>query len=57
MNSIQQDLSVFNKFDFEEPPVGIKFMPYIPKGIKKLDKILDLCEMLKEAQEGKAFYL
>lgn len=56
MNSIQQDLSIFNKFDFEEPPVGIKFMPYIPKGIKKLDKILDLCEMLKEAQEGKAFY-
>ena len=56
MNSIQPDLSIFNKFDFEEPPVGVKFLPNRPDGIKKLDKILDFCEMLKEAHEGKAFY-
>jgi uncharacterized protein (DUF169 family) len=56
MNSTQQDLSVFNKFDFETPPVGVKFSPHKPDGIAKLDKILDLCEMLKEAQDGNSFY-
>jgi uncharacterized protein (DUF169 family) len=57
MSSIQQDLSIFNKFNFERPPVGVKFLPNKPDGIKKLDKILDFCEMLPEAQEGSAFYV
>jgi uncharacterized protein (DUF169 family) len=57
MSSIQQDLSIFKKFNFERPPVGIKFLPNKPDGIEKLDKILDLCEMLPEAQEGNAFYV
>lgn len=56
MSSIQQDLSIFEKFDFGQPPVGVKFLPSKPKGIKQLDKILDLCEMLPEAQAGNAFY-
>ena len=57
MSSIQQDLSIFNKFNFERPPVGVKFLPNKPDGIKGLDKILDFCEMLPEAQEGNAFYV
>ncbi len=57
MSSIQQDLSIFKKFNFEIPPVGVKFLPNRPDGIKKLDKILDFCEMLPEAQEGNAFYV
>jgi uncharacterized protein (DUF169 family) len=56
MSSIQKDLSIFNKFNFEIPPVGVKFLAANPGGLKKLDKILDFCEMLAEAQEGKAFY-
>jgi len=56
MNSIQQDLSIFNKFDFERKPVGVKFLPAKPDGIEKLDKILDFCEMLVEAHEGSPFY-
>jgi uncharacterized protein (DUF169 family) len=56
MSSIQQDLSIFNKFNFDRPPVGVKFLPNKPDGIKRLDKILDFCEMLKEAQEGSPFY-
>jgi uncharacterized protein (DUF169 family) len=56
MNSIQQDLSVFNKFDFERPPVGVKFLATKPNGIERLDKILDFCEMLTEAQAGSSFY-
>ena len=57
MGSIQEDLSIFNKFDFDRPPVGVKFLPNKPDGIKRLDKILDFCEMLPEAQEGNAFYV
>lgn len=56
MSPIQQDLSIFNKFNFERPPVGVKFSFGKPEGIKKLDKTLALCEMLKEAQQGSAFY-
>jgi uncharacterized protein (DUF169 family) len=51
-----RDLSIFNKFNFELPPVGIKFLLNKPKGIKKLDKKLALCEMLPEAQKGSPFY-
>ena len=57
MGSIQQDLSIFSKFNFDRPPVGVKFLPNRPDGIEKLDKILDFCEMLPEAQEGNAFYV
>lgn len=57
MDSIQQDLSIFNKFNFERPPVGVKFLPNKPDGIKRLDKILDFCEMLPEAREGNVFYV
>jgi len=57
MNSIQQDLSIFKKFNFERPPVGVKFLPNKPDGLERLDKILDFCEMLTEAQKGNAFYV
>jgi uncharacterized protein (DUF169 family) len=57
MSSIQQDLSIFNKFEFERKPVGVKFLPTKPDGIKRLDKILDFCEMLVEAQNGSTFYV
>jgi len=56
MSSITQDLSVFSKFNFERPPIGVKFLPNKPDGIERLDKILDFCEMLLEAQEGRPFY-
>ncbi len=56
MGSIQQDLSIFKKFNFERSPVGVKFLPTKPEGIKKLSKVLDFCEMLVEAQNGAIFY-
>jgi uncharacterized protein (DUF169 family) len=52
MSAIQNDLSIFNKFDFENPPVGVKFLFQKPAGIKRLDKKLALCEMTREAQQG-----
>jgi uncharacterized protein (DUF169 family) len=57
MSSIQQDLSIFNKFNFERPPVGVKYLSTKPKGIKRLNKVLDFCEMLIEAQNGSTFYV
>jgi uncharacterized protein (DUF169 family) len=57
MGSIQEELSIFNKFNFDKPPVGVKFLPNKPEGMERLDKILDFCEMLPEAQGGSAFYV
>ena len=57
MSPVQQDLSIFNRFEFDRQPIGVKFLPTKPHGIKKLHKILDFCEMLVEAQNGRAFYV
>ena len=57
MRPLQTDLSVFEKFDFEKPPVGVKYLFHKPEGIEQLDKSLALCEMIKEAQQrGAPFY-
>lgn len=57
MRPLTQDLSIYNKFNFEKPPVGVKFLSTKPKGIKQLDKSLPFCEMIKEAQQrGSPFY-
>jgi uncharacterized protein (DUF169 family) len=52
MRPLQTDLSIFSKFDFERPPVGVKFLFFRPQGIEPLpmDKNLSFCEMLKETQ-------
>ena len=56
MNSSQTDLSIFRKFEFKLSPVGVKFLPNKPQGIRQLEKVLDFCEMLKEAQNTEPFY-
>ncbi|MBN1161759.1 MAG: DUF169 domain-containing protein [Dehalococcoidales bacterium] len=57
MNPLKQDLSIYRKFNFKKPPLGVKFLPTRPQGIAQLDKSLSFCEMLKEAQErGTPFY-
>jgi len=52
-----RDFSVLDKFGFERKPVGVMFSITRPEGIKRLEKELNFCEMLKEAQEGNAFYV
>jgi uncharacterized protein (DUF169 family) len=56
MSSIARNYSVFDKFNFERKPVGIKYLPLKPDGIKRLDKSITLCEMVKEAQTSDPFY-
>jgi len=53
----KRDYSVLDKFNFERKPVGVKYMITRPKGIPKIAKELNFCEMLKEAQENGAFYV
>ncbi len=59
MRPLQTDLSGFSKFNFERPPLGIKFLFFKPEKMESLssEKSLSLCEMLVEAQRTKApFY-
>jgi uncharacterized protein (DUF169 family) len=59
MRPLQTDLSIFEKFNFTKPPVGVKFQFFRPEAIEPLSpgKSLSLCEMLVEAQNSnKPFY-
>jgi uncharacterized protein (DUF169 family) len=59
MRPLQTDLSIYARFHFERPPLGIKYLFFKPEGIEPLppDKTLSLCEMLVEAQQSnKPFY-
>lgn len=58
LNPLTQDLSIFSKFNFEKQPVGVKFLYRKPEGIKKLDKQMAICEMIREAQDSEGpFYM
>jgi uncharacterized protein (DUF169 family) len=58
MKPLQTDLSVYRQFNFERPPVGLKFLSVRPQGTKQLDKTMALCEMIGEAQQrGTPFYI
>jgi uncharacterized protein (DUF169 family) len=48
--------AILEKFEFERQPVGVKFLAKQPDKIDRLDEKLALCEMLKKAQEGAAFF-
>jgi uncharacterized protein (DUF169 family) len=52
----QEDAAILQKFEFDVPPVGVKFSAKRPDGIERLDENMALCEMLKQAQQGKAFF-
>ena len=57
MSPFPKEYSILEKIDFERPPVGVKYEFNKPKGLKRADKVMDFCEMLVEAQQGKAFYV
>jgi uncharacterized protein (DUF169 family) len=58
MKPLKTDLSIFKKFNFENAPVGVKFLFSKPEGIEHLEKTLPLCQMIREAQERKTpFYM
>jgi uncharacterized protein (DUF169 family) len=51
------DLSILNKLELEDPPVGIKFMYNQPSGVRRLEKNLAFCLMPEEAQKSGPFYV
>jgi uncharacterized protein (DUF169 family) len=57
MKPVTQDYSIFDKFNFERKPVGIKFLPYKPEGIERIKKSLYFCQMFKEAQTSEPFFV
>jgi uncharacterized protein (DUF169 family) len=44
------------RLELETAPVGVKYSTKPPESIQRLDGVKRLCEMLKYAQEGNAFY-
>jgi uncharacterized protein (DUF169 family) len=52
----KKDLAILDQFDFAVQPVGVKFLIKRPDLVERLDKNMTLCEMLKRAQEGNAFF-
>jgi uncharacterized protein (DUF169 family) len=57
MISRPEDYAALDKFNFEHKPVAVQFTIARPEGIKRIDKELNMCEMLKEAQDNDAFYV
>ena len=56
MTLTKKHLHIFDKFDFDIPPVGVKFLTEQPDTVERLDEKLALCEMLSKAQQGDAFF-
>lgn len=52
----KEDTAILDKFEFDLPPVGVKFSAEPPQTIERIEGRLALCEMLKRAQQGDAFY-
>lgn len=57
MSPVPKEFAILEKFDFERPPVGVKFLFNKPKDLERPGKVMDFCEMAVEAQQGKAFYV
>lgn len=54
---MKHDYSILDKIKFEFPPVGVKFSLDKPEGVDLLEGKYFLCELLKYAHQGKAFYV
>jgi uncharacterized protein (DUF169 family) len=57
MTVTKKDLAVLAKFAFDVPPVAVKFSAKRPAKVERLAAKMAFCEMLKKAQEGKAFFV
>jgi uncharacterized protein (DUF169 family) len=51
MNPLTLDLSIYNEFHFEHPPVGVKFLLEEPVGMSRLDTRVAFCGMIAEAHK------
>jgi uncharacterized protein (DUF169 family) len=51
------DYAILDKLDLTRKPVGVKFLPYRPEGIERIQKNLNFCQMFAEAQTSAPFYV
>lgn len=56
MTLTKKDFAILDKFEFDVQPIGVKFLVKRPDLVERLNENMALCEMLKRAQEGNAFY-
>ena len=56
MTLTKKDYTIFDKFGFDIPPVGVKFLTEPPDTVERLEGNMALCEMLSKAQQGDAFF-
>jgi uncharacterized protein (DUF169 family) len=56
MKSTRLDYTIFDKFNFENKPVGIKFLLNKPQGLEQTDKVMPICRLFTEAQTSQPFY-
>jgi len=52
----RKQIAILNKFEFDTAPVSVKFLANRPDMVPRLDENMALCEMLKKAQGGAAFF-
>jgi len=52
----KKDFDILKEFNFERPPVCVKYTYKKPSHLDRLNENTTLCTMLKKAQEGNAFY-
>jgi uncharacterized protein (DUF169 family) len=51
------DYAILDRLALTRKPVGVKFLPYRPEGVERIDKNLNLCQMFVEAQTSPPFYV
>jgi len=56
MTLTKEHAAILDKFDFDLPPVGVKFLAKPPDMVERIEDKLSFCEMLKRAQQGYAFF-
>jgi uncharacterized protein (DUF169 family) len=56
MKTIQKKFSIFERFNFENKPVAIKFLLNKPDSLDRLDASMPICRMFREAQNRAPFY-
>ncbi len=50
------DYEILDGLELTRKPVGVKFLPYRPEGVERIQKSLNLCQMFVEAQSSTPFY-
>ena len=51
------DFTILDKLELTRKPVGVKFLPYTPEGVDRIEKDLNFCQMFVEAQTNPPFYV